>query len=173
MADLMILAQQGDRKAYEQFLNLLASLLLSFIERRMGVGPEVEDVLQETLISIHRARHTYTSGRPIGPWIYTIAENRMIDWLRKSKRFQKLKSALATEKIESHDLHITHPDLPSTHEMLEKLPPRQRNIIRMLKLQELSVAEVAALTGMSKSAVKTTAFRGHEILRRLFSKERK
>jgi RNA polymerase sigma-70 factor (ECF subfamily) len=46
----------------------------------------VEDVVQETLISVHKARHTYDPARPFAPWFYAIASHRVVDVFRRDRR---------------------------------------------------------------------------------------
>ena len=61
----------------------------------------------------------------------------------------------------------------SVREALADLPEKQRKVIELLKVQGLSVKEVSAHTGMSESAVKVTAFRGYETIRRIFGVDKK
>src|SRR4030095_11979961 len=139
-----------------------------FLGRRMEYQM-VEDVLQDTLLSIHRFLHTYLSGRPVGPWLYAICNNRMIDFYRRKRRIQLVESdvdiseetAIGTER--GNDSPVGN-----AIDALTKLPERQRRIIQLLKIEGLSIKEVAIQTGMSESSVKVTAFRGYEAIRKLF-----
>jgi RNA polymerase sigma-70 factor (ECF subfamily) len=130
----------------------------------------VEDVLQDTLLSIHRFLHTYLPGRPVGPWIYAICSNRMVDFFRRKRRIQLVESGI---DLDTHQETRTPPvtsesPLGNALDALKKLPERQRRIIALLKIEGLSVKEVAIQTGMSESSVKVTAFRGYETIRKLF-----
>jgi len=62
-------------------------LLRSYFKKKIFDTNSVEDLLQETLLSIHKSRHTYFPDRPVGPWFYAIAQYRMIDFFRKQKKF--------------------------------------------------------------------------------------
>src|SRR5687767_2615207 len=85
----MQLAQRGDQMAYASLLVLLVPITRDFARKRLGVSvPWAEDVVQETLFAIHRARHTYDARRPFAPWFYAIASNRMIDVIRRERRVQ-------------------------------------------------------------------------------------
>ena len=164
LAALLELAQKGDRHAYEKFLVEVSSLLRRFLARRMRPAEPVEDVLQDTLLTIHRARHTHLPGRPVGPWLYAICEHRLTDFHRRRGRI---------ERIEARGEEPPPPtvDVPASPapviEALARLPGRQRRVIELLKLHDLSVREVAAQIGMSESAVKVTAFRGYEAIRKM------
>jgi RNA polymerase sigma-70 factor (ECF subfamily) len=67
-ADLMRLAQQGDHVAYASLLALLTAVCRRFARARLGGAPCLEDVMHETLMTIHAARHTYDATRPFAPW---------------------------------------------------------------------------------------------------------
>lgn len=82
LGDLMRSAIGGNQSAYEEFLNKILSLLRPMVAKKI-TSADVEDVLQEILISIHKARHTYDGERPIMPWIVAIARFRIADYLRK------------------------------------------------------------------------------------------
>src|SRR5262245_30897277 len=82
----MRLAQDGDQLAYASLLALLTSVTRHFVRRRLGSVMWVDDVVQETLMTVHAARRTYDARRPFGPWFYAIATNRMIDGIRRERR---------------------------------------------------------------------------------------
>jgi RNA polymerase sigma-70 factor (ECF subfamily) len=172
LATLLARAQQGDRRAYEAFLLEAVAVLRGFLTRRMRPLELVEDVLQETLLAIHRARHSYLPGRPVGPWLYAICEHRMADFHRRRRRIERLEVPEADAPI---PIVGEPPEQPrhSVIEALGRLPGKQRRVIELLKLQALSVQEVAARIGMSESAVKVTAFRGYEAIRRMIGVRRK
>src|SRR4029434_388906 len=77
-ACLMRLAQAGDQVAYASLLVLLTSTTRQFARTRLGAGPWIDDVVQETLLAVHRARHTYDPGRPFAPWFYAVALSRLM-----------------------------------------------------------------------------------------------
>jgi RNA polymerase sigma-70 factor (ECF subfamily) len=168
LAELLVSAQNGNNHDYALFLSEVTKLLRPYLVRRMTIE-QVEDVLQETLITIHQARHTYLPSRKVGPWLYALCNHRMIDHFRKYRRVQK-NETLDFEAIEampdSQPQEIEHHNLERTVELLGKLPAEQQSIIKMLKLEDLSVKEVSERTGLSESNVKVTAFRGYQTIRR-------
>ena len=85
---LMIRAQQGDAIAYAELLTLLAATARHYARNRVGEVPWLDDVAQETLLTVHAARRTYDPRRPFAPWFYAILSSRMIDVLRKERRVQ-------------------------------------------------------------------------------------
>lgn len=169
---LMVRAQQGDGQAYAALLTLLASTARQYVRNRAGDVAWLDDVAQETLITIHTARRTYDSRRPFAPWFYTILSSRMIDVLRKEKRVgaRELGADVLPEPSSPRD-HARHDTGAVDHERLktalDALPERQREIVSALKLKDESVKEVSERLGMSQSAVKVAAHRGYKALRRL------
>ncbi len=176
LAELLIRAQDGDQAAYESFLLETSGLLRAFLARRMNSARDrVEDVLQETLLTVHRARHSFLPGRPVGPWLYAICEHRMAEFYRRHRRIEAVEKAtdlpdvIGTDGSESEGEGIG----ALVWEALMKLPYTQRVIIERLKLHGLSVKEVAMQSGMSESAVKITAFRGYEGIRKMLGVKRR
>ena len=168
---LMIRAQRGDAVAYAALLTLLASTAKQYVRNRVGDAAWLDDVAQETLLTIHRARHTYDSRRPFAPWFYAILNSRMIDLLRKQKRVstREVPTDVLPECASIPDGHQAADavDLRRLRTALDALPHRQREVVSALKLKDESVKEVSERLGMSQSAVKVTAHRGYKALRRL------
>ena len=170
LATLLIRAQEGDKTAYESFLREASGVLRAFLTRRMmSASDRVEDVLQETLLTLHRARHSFLPDRPVGPWLYAICEHRMAEFYRRHRRIESVEVSTDLQKLTVAEKSEPEPEGLGAlvREALMKLPRRQRFIIERLKLQDLSVKEVAVQAGMSESAVKVTAFRGYEAIRKL------
>jgi RNA polymerase sigma-70 factor (ECF subfamily) len=171
----LLRAQEGDEVAYERFLREASEVLRSFLSKRMAQASDrLEDVLQETLIAVHRARHSFLAGRPLGPWLYAICDHRVVEFFRRHRRISRIEIPMAARTIETPEEPPPVEETLGTflQEALMKLPSKQRTIIELLKLQDLSVKEAALHTGMSESAVKVTAFRGYEAIRRMLGRRR-
>ncbi len=163
---LFLRGLDGDAAAYHQFLQKLSAHLRAFLGKRLfGWPDEVEDLVQECLLAMHNQRHTYQPDQPLTAWVQAIARYKMIDLLRaKSSRealHDPLDDDLAVFADSDTDASDARRDLAS---LLETLPDRQRLPIEHVKLQGLSVAETAAATGMSESAVKVGIHRGLKAL---------
>jgi len=176
LAELLARAQEGDASAYQSFLREASKVLRAFLARRMtSARDRIEDVLQETLLTLHRARHSYLPGRPIGPWLYAICQHRMTEFYRRHRRIEAIE--VSTDLPESAATDESQPEAEGlgalVREALMKLPRKQRLIIEGLKLQDLSVKELAVQAGMSESAVKVTAFRGYQNIRKMLELRRK
>lgn len=157
---------EGDAAAYREFLQKLSAHLRAFLARRLfGWPDEVEDLVQECLLAMHNQRHTYQSDQPLTAWVHAIARYKMIDLLRAKSSREALHDPLDDElevfAASATEAADARRDLQG---LLQTLPERQRLPIVHVKLEGLSVAETAGLTGMSESAVKVGIHRGLKAL---------
>lgn len=162
---LMARAQAGDKQAYNQLLKAMVPAIRAFVRKKIRDEALVEDVIQETLLAIHRVRHTYDPQRPILPWVAAIASARAIDALRQRGRSQEVQDDDALK------LHPAGPEDGVTGqdeitEYLGTLPLRQREIVESVHLREQSLAQAAAETNLSLSAVKSLLHRAMLNLRK-------
>ena len=157
---------EGEQSRYREFLYDLGGHLRSFFRKRLARLPdEVEDLVQETLLAVHNQRHTYDPAQPLTAWVHAIAHYKLVDMLRRSGA-----RGLVTASLDDVDEIVAESDADA-HEarrdlarLLERLPDRQRLPIVHVKIEGLSVAETARLTGMSESAVKVGVHRGLKAL---------
>ncbi len=165
---LMGQAQGGDREAYEDLLSRVASLVRGYVRRRVGDVAWADDVVQECLMAIHRARHTYDPARPFAPWMYAIAQNRLIDALRRKKRMLLREVQPDASRMEPGSRPRQERDLilQDVRKAVAGLPAQQRQVVELLKFQDKSVRDIAVQLGMTESNVKVTAHRGYRALRR-------
>ena len=163
----MVAAQRGDRHSYDTLLRRVATLVQAFVRRRAGDTSWCDDVVQESLLAVHRARHTYDPKRPFAPWLYAIVQNRFIDALRRQRR-RLLRELQADAAVEFGARAPQERDaiLRDVRRAVSTLPDNQRRVIELLKFEDLSVREVAARLGMTETNVKVTAHRGYRSLRR-------
>lgn len=165
---LMRQALAGDQLAYSDLLKVTANILRPFLARRLNFSTDVNDVLQETLLSIHKARHTYDGNRPYKPWAYAIAKFRLQDHLRVQYA-DHLWHAVEISEVEN-DLQapVTLSDLSyeSISGAVEELPPKQAAILRMMHQEGYTAREVAEKLAMNESAVKVAAHRAYKLLRK-------
>jgi RNA polymerase sigma-70 factor (ECF subfamily) len=168
LSALMQSAQQGDARAYELLLQRLSMLARAFARARVAGLESVEEVVQETLLSIHRDRHTWDPSRRFLPWFHAIAHHRLLDFVTRERRRWRMEVPADPVMDEpASDPRLVFEAVRSVRRALERLSIRQREIIRMLKLDGFSVAEISRQTGLSESNVKVTAHRGYERLRQL------
>lgn len=163
---LMCRGLEGDAKAHAAFLSAAAGLLRSYFNRRLGgAASHTEDLVQETLISIHTRRATWDRTRPLLPWLYAVARYRLIDFFRAMNIRQTVPLDDVGEPSVLPDA-IASDAARDISRLLAALPPRQRALIRLIKIEGLSVAEAAARVGLSETAAKVNVHRGIKSMQR-------
>jgi RNA polymerase sigma-70 factor (ECF subfamily) len=172
LAALMRQSLNGDKHAYAEILQETSRFLRPFLAKRLSFTNEVDDLLQEILISIHKARHTYDGKRPYKPWVYAIAKFRLQDHLRTHYADQ-LHHADDISELEDY-LHENVTESAITYESIsgevEKLPHKQATILQLMHQEGYTAKEVAKKLGMNESAVKVAAHRAYRVLRQKLEK---
>ncbi|MBA2405996.1 MAG: sigma-70 family RNA polymerase sigma factor [Bdellovibrionales bacterium] len=163
---LLIASQAGDNNAYNQFLSRVSVVLVPYVQKKISHSEFLDDIIQDTLIAIHKSRHTYLPGRSLAAWIYVICEHRIIDFYRKYRRVEKSELYLP-EEMEKVQISAEDTRSVELYRELEALPEKQRAVIEMMKLEGMRITEIAQKTGMSESAIKVNAFRGYQTLKRI------
>lgn len=152
----MLRAQGGDAAAYRALLEASGAWLVQYFRGRVP-DHALDDLVQETLVSVHRKRATFQSGRPYLPWLATIARYRWVDAMRRSYRIrgEELRSEPAIEG--GHEGMVARLSLEA---LLARLPLGQQRAIRAVKIDGYSVAEAASMLGQTESLVKVNIHRG-------------
>ncbi|WP_164117808.1 sigma-70 family RNA polymerase sigma factor [Sphingorhabdus sp. Alg239-R122] len=153
---LMRASQQGDKQCYSVLLAECDKWLRRYFAAKIAPAA-LEDLVQETLISVHRKRASYDPERAFLPWLAAIGRYRWIDQLRKTYRNNEAEldeNLVADPQSEAVSAKI------SIESLLEKLPEKQAEVIRLVKIEGLSISEASAMTAQSESLVKVNIHRG-------------
>lgn len=167
----MLAALDGDAAAYRALLAALTPHLRAYYARRLARPADAEDLVQETLIAIHTKRSSYDRGQPFTAWLHAIARYKLVDHFRRVRVRRTLPLEDADSVLADED-HGAAEAARDVEQLLQKLPPARRALIRDVKIEGLSTAEAAAKTGMSESAVKVGVHRGLKALSRLIRERR-
>jgi RNA polymerase sigma factor (sigma-70 family) len=168
----MAAAQTGDKNAYETLLRSCIPLIKR-VARQQRVHPDwIDDVVQETLLSVHDARRTYDPRRSFVAWLRTIAQRRAIDGLRRAGRTtgREVHAPLAYEN---------HPDVSADPETVAfeldrnallnsaivALPAGQRDAIEYLALRGHSFADAATVANRTEGSLRVSWHRALRALR--------
>jgi RNA polymerase sigma-70 factor (ECF subfamily) len=155
-SSLMVAAQNGHGGAYRRLLGEMSEWLTRYFQRRLPPG-DVDDAVQETLLAIHRRRHTYDPQYPLGPWLAAIAKNKWVDQLRSLAR--RSMDELPDEiSVGDHEAAVVSSSVLAS--LLDELRPAQAQAILLVKVQGYSVEEASGQIGLSVSAVKMNIHRG-------------
>lgn len=164
---LMLRGQAGDAAAWRELLSALSRQLRGYFARRMdsGAAADVEDLVQETLMAIHRRRMTYDPTQPFTAWAHAVARYKLIDhWrrnrIRKHVPIDDVSDWLAEDGAGAEEGAV-RADLDR---VLAVLPDRQRKLVRDVKIEGLSLAEAGARMGVSEGAAKVALHRAMKVL---------
>jgi RNA polymerase sigma-70 factor (ECF subfamily) len=175
-AQLMARAQEGDAAAYRRLLGAIAPYLRALAARYHRQPQDVEDSVQDILLTVHAIRHTYDPNRPFKPWLVAIGRRRIFDRLRGQGRIRARETFLSAEHetfaAPEANLYEAEPDAAALREAVAQLPEAQRRAVTMLKIEEKSLKDVSAATGMSIAALKVSTHRAVKTLRKLLDGRR-
>jgi RNA polymerase sigma-70 factor (ECF subfamily) len=169
---LMLAGLKGDEAAHRALLKEVAAALRGYYRARLRHNPEeVEDLVQETLIAVHTRRDSYDPSYPLTAWIYAIARYRLIDMVRRKKRRGVSVSWDDTPEIGERPEAEASDAKRDLNRLLGHLPEKQRQAIRLVKLEGMSVKDAALQLAISESDVKVSAHRGLKALTALIGRE--
>ncbi len=167
LAQLMARAQGGDSAAYRALLTACQAWLARYYRGR--IAPHmIDDLVQDTMMSMHAKRATFDPDRAFLPWLAAIARFRWIDQLRRGYRADETELP-DTLSVGPHDDEVGA--RIGIGRLLALLPNGQAEVLRLIKIEGLSVAEASAATGQSESLVKVNVHRGLKRLATLCESE--
>ena len=178
LCELMVSAQSGDKASYARLLAGCEPLVRRAAQRVGVQGDLIEQVVQETLITIHNARQTYDPSRSFSAWLSTIAQRRAIDALRRSGRHARRESHAPLD-----DKRHPDPDADASSsrwdtarfrhlpQAIAGLALGQREAVERVAMQGQSFAEASAPTGRTKGALKVTFHRTLEALKERLARQ--
>lgn len=156
----------GDRISYRAVLDESRAWLLRYFARR--IAPQlVDDLVQETLVSLHNKRSSFDVERPFLPWLAAIARYRWIDALRRIRSHDELIESNAS--IDSGEDEVIA--RLSLARLLAHLPLGQSNAIQLTRIEGRSIDEAARITGQTQALVKINVHRGLKRLAALVESE--
>jgi RNA polymerase sigma-70 factor (ECF subfamily) len=173
-AALMRNAQAGHEAEYRQLLQELSGVVRHYLWGRFGREDFVDDCVQESLVAIHEARHSYDPARAFRPWFFAIVRYKAIDTLRRQQRHRNL---VERQTHEQHSLEETAEANQVEAQMVSgylfrSLSPQHLEAITLTKLKGYSIAEAAVQLNISEGALKIRVHRGIGRLKRLVEAEK-
>lgn len=159
----------GNAASYARFLRDVAPLLRAVVAKKIPMA-DVEDVVQEVLVSVHKARHTYDGTRPLLPWLMAIAHYRISDQLRRFYGTHQHKTVDIADIPEmSADVTFSAGENEPIDKLLGNSSDRERRILTMMHVHGYTAKETGAQLGMKESAVKVAAHRAIKKIREALS----
>jgi RNA polymerase sigma-70 factor (ECF subfamily) len=178
-AQVMLLAGQDDRAAYDHLVLKFQRQICSFLYRMCHNQAVAEELAQEVFLRVYRSREKYTADAKFSTWLYRIATNLAVNHARDTKTERTTPSVSLDETFEESGAKLDVADrsmsveqqmvrnerMAAIKQHVLELPERQRMAVLMHKYQELDYREIAAVLELSESATKSLLFRAYESLR--------
>ncbi|MDR0414297.1 MAG: RNA polymerase sigma factor [Prevotellaceae bacterium] len=169
-------AREGNREAFNALIERYYEGVLHLLKQRLGNVADAEDLAQQTFAKAFENIGSYSSKYAFSTWVYSIANNCCIDFLRK----RRMGNTISIDKlVEDKDFNaknvqlnpeenmIAEQDMAETSLLLDKLKPQYRRIIELRYLKEYAYEEIAAELNIPIGTVKTHLFRAKELLVRM------
>jgi RNA polymerase sigma-70 factor (ECF subfamily) len=171
-AELMLRVRTGDEAAFRKIFERHFVQLVGYADRFFHNRAVAEEVVQEVFLRVYRARKRYRPSAKFTTWLYTIATRTCLNELRRGvyrKQHESIHNGHAPERqgtsgaeeqLEGRRLHRRVADI------LEGLPENQRAALILVRFEGQAYSQVAAILGVSESAVKSLVFRATDAVRR-------
>jgi RNA polymerase sigma-70 factor, ECF subfamily len=167
---------RGDEAAFAELYDAIAPRLLGFLHKATRDAFAAEDLMQQTLLQMHRARGLFIRGAPVLPWAFAIARRLMTDRARRRRVEQRLFSEAPADDDRIADASTGATPMADDvlharrlarrlQQRIEALPELQRTAYRLLQQEGLSLKKAAEVLGTSVTAVKMRAHRAYLALR--------
>jgi RNA polymerase sigma-70 factor (ECF subfamily) len=165
---LMARYQEGDLAAATALIHSVSPKLYRFFATQEVSRGMADDLLQETWLRIHKVRHTYRLGEPALAWFYAIARHVRVDHYRKAMR-----TTIREQELEETEGTATAGRSDGLEALLAQLSSSEREVVEMLKVEGMSLEEVARATSSTVGSVKQKAHRAYKKLRKAFGFSKK
>ncbi len=170
--ELMAAYVAGDASAFRVLFDRYAVVLYRMVRRRLGSDEDARDIVQQTLLQMHRARHDFRRDSRLRPWLFTIAMNLVREhYRRQGRRREQSLEANAPEVARQREAPATPAvdgeRLQRVRAALASLPEQQREVIELHWFEDSPYEEIARIVGASVAAVRVRAHRGYERLRKI------
>jgi RNA polymerase sigma factor (sigma-70 family) len=163
--------QEGNEESYRVLLNEIGPILYAFVRRRVFNPSLVDDVYQEVLLTLHRARHSYQTHRPFAPWLFTVARHSLLDSLGRNRKFAE--KEVPVEFLPEPVIFEKEQGLSDElRAALDALPDNYRKPVELLKLKGLTLEETAEALHLTVGTVKVRAHRGYVRLKKTLLQKR-
>jgi len=164
-AQLVRDAQSGDAKSFEVLFDRYYDMIHAFAYRTCLVETEADDIAQETFIRAAKGLVSYRGTASFKNWLYRIAHNVRLDWLRRTSRLRDKEAGLAVE-MESQ-VQVRPSDYTAVHAALKQLAPDLREAVALVYLEEMSHREAADALGCAETTISWRIFRAKRVLKQL------
>jgi RNA polymerase sigma factor (sigma-70 family) len=169
---LMAAYVAGDAVAFRVLFDRYAAVIYRLVRRRLGSDDEARDIVQQTLLHVHRGRNDFRTDSRLRPWLFTIAMNLVREHHRRRgrRREQTMEPDVLAAVAPVDTAAVSADQLERAARVraaLATLPDQQREVIELHWFEQSPYEEIARVVGASVAAVRVRAHRGYERLRKI------
>jgi RNA polymerase sigma-70 factor (ECF subfamily) len=178
-AEIIKKLQEGDEKAFRQLVEKYQQLVVNTCFGLVHNTEDAEDIAQDVFIEVFLSIHKFRSDSKISTWLYRIAVNRSLNFIRDNKRRKWFRSVDETNAPDGKDAYKIsgEPGSPDTdmensqrtellHEAIDSLPKNQRVAFTLNKYEDLSYKEISEVMQVSLSSVESLIHRAKKNLQK-------
>ncbi len=184
LADCLARVRRHDQAAARELVEHLHPLVIRIVRSHLPRRVAEEDLSQEIFLKMFTRLAQYQGAVPFSHWVSRIAVTTCIDHLRAQKRRPEFRWAdlSETEADVLANIITNENDVPANeamaahelvHTLLNQLKPDDQVVIRLLDLEQKTIAEISGITGWNQSLIKVRAFRARRKLQKLFQELQK
>jgi RNA polymerase sigma-70 factor (ECF subfamily) len=178
-AQVMVRVREGDEAAFDYLIQKYRRPIIGFMYRMVHNAGAAEDLAQEVFLRVYRSRASYEPSAKFTTWLYRIATNLAVNYLRDTRHERPENVVSLDEPDEETGTTMDVADKSATVEQamvarerlnairqkVQELPERQRTAVIMHKYQQMDYRQIAEVLKLSESATKSLLFRAYESLR--------
>jgi RNA polymerase sigma-70 factor (ECF subfamily) len=160
--------QEGDADAYGVLLDDIKPALLHVLRRWAVDRDELQDLIQEALLALHTARHTYDPQQPFEPWLFSIV--RYVAGRYRRRRMRRMSWEILVDEAEERPADPEVDPATRLEDVLGQLPPTQREAFTLVKLEGLDLEQAARRAGTTVGALKVRAHRAYKAIKQILGR---
>jgi RNA polymerase sigma-70 factor (ECF subfamily) len=168
-AGLIEAFQQGDEFAFVSLYNQHKAAVFAFVYKMVLDRQAAQDITQDTFVRVYEHRERLVATRAFKSWLFTIARNQCLNYLRKSGRTDTLDEPDALPSLRSPSADLERSDaIRFVNHVLARLSTEYREVLILREYQNLSYEDIAAVTRSTESAVKSRLFKARRKMAALY-----
>ena len=176
---------QGDQKAYAELMDNYRDSLYFMLLKMTNNPHDAEDLTIEAFGKAFKKLHQYTPDYAFSTWLFKIASNNCIDFIRKKKKYtfsidqnfddeegSEMASRIPSQTLDPEGELVKKQKIKLMHEVVDKLKPHYRTLIELRYFKEFSYDEIAQELNLPLGTVKAQLFRAREFLYQILKNSR-
>lgn len=166
--EVLLRLRAGDHHAFETIYFKYASPIMAHLVHLLKSADLAQEIAQETFMAVWESREKIDAEKAFKSYLYKIATNKTYNLFRRAAYDQQLKKMLLPILSEAHspiEAYIYHKENQQLlHELLEKMPPKQREVFTLFKIEGYSYREISERLGISQSTINTHINRANQFI---------